>query len=422
MVSDKYKPPSLGQNWTEALIKVVLILRRVYLDHGATTPVHPEVAKAMLPYLTSHFGNPSSLHAWGREAKAALENARNQVAQLIGADPEEIFFTSGGTEADNLAIFGVARSLEKRGKHLITSAIEHHAVLDSVKCLGEHGFEVTFIPVDGQGLINPEDVRKAIKPSTTLISIMHVNNEVGTIQPIEEIGRIAREHSILFHTDAVQSCGKMAVNVGALKVDLLSLSSHKIYGPKGMGALYVRKGVRLQPILHGGRQEKKRRPGTENLPGIVGFGKAAALAQAELDTERERLTVLRDRLIEGLQNRVEYVHLNGHPTKRIPGNVNVSFEFVEGESLLLSLDMQGIAASSGSACTSGSLEPSHVLLAMGIPPQLAHGSVRMTLGRDNTAEDIDYVLEVLPDIVVRLRSMSALSPEMKDEWGREAYV
>lgn len=401
---------------------MVLILRRVYLDHGATTPVHPEVVKAMLPYLSAQFGNPSSLHEWGREAKAAMEDARSRVAKLIGADSEEIFFTSGGTESDNLAIFGVANSLRKRGNHLITSAVEHHAVLDSVKYLGEHGFDVTWIPVDGYGLVNPEDIRKAIRPDTILISIMHVNNEVGTIQPIEEIGRIAREHGVVFHTDAVQSCGKIPVNVKALNVDLLSLSSHKIYGPKGSGALYVRKGLRLEPILHGGGQEKKRRPGTENLPGIVGFGKAATIALEELGTEMERLTTLRDRLIEGIQNRIEYVHLNGHPSHRIPGNVNMSFEFVEGESLLLSLDMQGIAASSGSACTSGSLEPSHVLLAMGIPHQLAQGSVRMTLGRDNTAEDIDYVLEVLPDIVSRLRSMSPLSPEMNNGWRREAHV
>lgn len=401
---------------------MVLILRRVYLDHGATTPVHPEVVKAMLPYLSAQFGNPSSLHEWGREAKAAMEDARSRVAKLIGADSEEIFFTSGGTESDNLAIFGVVNSLRKRGNHLITSAVEHHAVLDSVKYLGEHGFDVTWIPVDGYGLVNPEDIRKAIRPDTILISIMHVNNEVGTIQPIEEIGRIAKEHGVVFHTDAVQSCGKIPVNVKALNVDLLSLSSHKIYGPKGSGALYVRKGLRLEPILHGGGQEKKRRPGTENLPGIVGFGKAATIALEELGTEMERLTTLRDRLIEGIQNRIEYVHLNGHPSHRIPGNVNMSFEFVEGESLLLSLDMQGIAASSGSACTSGSLEPSHVLLAMGIPHQLAQGSVRMTLGRDNTAEDIDYVLEVLPDIVSRLRSMSPLSPEMNNGWRREAHV
>ncbi|MBC7342566.1 MAG: cysteine desulfurase NifS [Clostridia bacterium] len=398
------------------------MLRRVYLDHGATTPVHPEVVKAMLPYLSAQFGNPSSLHEWGREAKAAMEDARSRVAKLIGADSEEIFFTSGGTESDNLAIFGVVNSLRKRGNHLITSAVEHHAVLDSVKYLGEHGFDVTWIPVDGYGLVNPEDIRKAIRPDTILISIMHVNNEVGTIQPIEEIGRIAKEHGVVFHTDAVQSCGKIPVNVKALNVDLLSLSSHKIYGPKGSGALYVRKGLRLEPILHGGGQEKKRRPGTENLPGIVGFGKAATIALEELGTEMERLTTLRDRLIEGIQNRIEYVHLNGHPSHRIPGNVNMSFEFVEGESLLLSLDMQGIAASSGSACTSGSLEPSHVLLAMGIPHQLAQGSVRMTLGRDNTAEDIDYVLEVLPDIVSRLRSMSPLSPEMNNGWRREAHV
>lgn len=393
-------------------------MRKVYLDHSATTPVRPEVAELMLTYLTTHFGNPSSIHSFGREAKKAQEIAREQVAGLIGANPQEIIFTSGGTEADNLAVIGVAQAYSKKGKHLITSTIEHHAVLDTFEYLEKQGFKVTYIPVDSEGMVDPEDVEKAITDETTLISIMHVNNEVGTIQPIEEIGRIAKSKGVIFHTDAVQSVGKIPVDVNKLQVDLLTASSHKIYGPKGVGCLYVRKGVRLEPQFHGGGQERKRRPGTENLPGIVGFGKAAELAGQELEQEMERLTELRDMLIRGILERIPEVKLNGHREKRLPGNVNVSIRYIEGESLLLSLDMKGIAASSGSACTSGSLDPSHVLLAMGIPHEIAHGSLRMTLGRDNTKEDIEYVLEVLPAIVERLRAMS---PLYEQSIGEEKY-
>ncbi|MDN5348158.1 MAG: cysteine desulfurase [Clostridia bacterium] len=383
-------------------------MRKVYLDHSATTPVRPEVLEAMLPYLKENFGNPSSIHSFGREAKKALEEARERVAGLIGARPEEITFTSGGTEADNLAIIGTAYANADKGRHIITSSIEHHAALDSAQFLLRHGFKVTFLPVTPEGLVRVEDVAAAITDETILISIMHVNNEVGTIQPIKEIGRLAREKGIIFHTDAVQSVGKIPVNVDDLGVDLLTASSHKIYGPKGVGCLYIRKGTRIQPQLHGGGQERKRRPGTENLPGIVGFGKAAELAGKELEEEAARLARLRDKLIDGVLERIPEVQLNGHRTLRVPHNANFSFRYVEGESILLSLDMHGIAASSGSACTSGSLDPSHVLLAMGIPHEVAHGSVRMTLGKDNTEEDIDYVLEVLPGIIERLRAMSPL--------------
>mgnify|MGYP000014396662 FL=1 len=385
-------------------------MRRVYLDHSATTPVRKEVADLVYSYMTTYFGNPSSIHSFGREAKKAMEVAREQVADLIGAKPEEIIFTSGGTEADNLAVIGTAFANQKKGKHVITSAIEHHAVLDSFKYLEKQGFKVTYVPVDKNGLVDPDDVAKAITDETTLISIMHVNNEVGTIQPIKEIAELAKSKNknIIVHTDGVQSVGKIPVNVDDLQVDLLSASSHKIYGPKGVGCLYVRKGTKIEPTHHGGGQERKRRPGTENLPGIVGFGKAAELAKQELEQEMKRLTELRDMLIDGILERIPDVKLNGDRIKRVPGNVNVSIRYVEGESLLLSLDMKGIAASSGSACTSGSLDPSHVLLAMGIPHEIAHGSLRMTLGRDNTKEDIEYVLDTLPEIVKRLRAMSPL--------------
>lgn len=388
-------------------------MRKVYLDHSATTPVRPEVLEAMLPFLQGRFGNPSSLHGWGREAKKALEEAREHVAALIGARPEEIVFTSGGTEADNLAIMGAAYANARKGKHIITSSIEHHAALDTAAYLEKQGFKVTFLPVTSEGLVRVEDVAEAITEETILISIMHANNEVGTIQPIAEIGRLAKEKGIIFHSDAVQSAGKIPVNVDELGVDLLSLSAHKIYGPKGVGALYVRKGTRLDPILHGGAQERKRRPGTENMPGIVGFGKAAELARQEMASEAERLAKLRDKLLDGIVERIPHVIVTGHRRQRLPNHASVCVKYVEGESMLLSLDMHGVAASSGSACTSGSLDPSHVLLAMGLPHEVAHGSLRLTLGRDNTEEDIDYVLEVLPPIVERLRAMSPL-------WEREA--
>ncbi|WP_258359934.1 cysteine desulfurase NifS [Moorella sulfitireducens (nom. illeg.)] len=384
-------------------------MRRVYLDHSATTPVRPEVLEAMLPFLKEDaLGNPSTIYSYGREAKKALDEAREKVAYLIGARPEEVFFTSGGTEADNLALIGTAAANEKKGRHIITSSIEHHAVLHTAQYLMRQGFKVTFLPVTPEGLVRVEDVEEAITDETILISVMHVNNEVGTIQPIKEIGHLARERGIIFHTDAVQSVGKIPVDVDELNVDLLSASAHKIYGPKGVGCLYIRKGTRITPILHGGGQERKRRPGTENMPGIVGFGRAAELAGKELPHEMKRLQALRDKLIDGILERIEDVQVNGDRENRVATNANFSFRYVEGESLLLSLDMKGICASSGSACTSGSLDPSHVLLAMGIPHEVAHGSVRMTLGRDNTEADIDYVLEVMPEIVTRLRAMSPL--------------
>ncbi len=390
-------------------------MHRIYLDHSATTPVRPEVAEIMTEYMTGKFGNPSSVHSFGREAKQALEKARKQVADFINAQPEEITFTSGGTEADNMAIIGAAFRHSDKGKHIITSAVEHHAVLHACEHLEKIGFEVTVLPVDEYGIINLDDLRNAIREDTILITIMHANNEVGSIQPVEEIGRLAREKGVLFHTDAVQSLCKIPVDVQAMNIDLLTGSGHKIYGPKGIGFLYARKGVKLAPIAFGGAQEKKVRPGTENLPGIVGLGLAIELAGEEMASEMPRLQDLRDKLMKGLLENIPNVRLNGHPTLRVPINVNVSFEFVEGESLLLSLDMKGIAASSGSACTSGSLDPSHVLLAMGICKEIAHGSVRMTLGRDNTEQDVDYVLEVFPEIVQRLRDMSPLYQESRKE-------
>lgn len=384
-------------------------MRRVYLDHSATTPVDPEVASLIMTYYTEKYGNPSSIHSFGQEAKNALEEARSQVADLIGAKPEEITFTSGGTEADNLAVLGVAEAYRKKGKHLITTAIEHHAVLDTFEFLAKNGFELTILPVDQYGVVSPEEVKKAIRPDTILLSVMHANNEVGTIQPIAEIGKISRQHGVIFHVDAVQSLGKIPVNVNELQVDMLTVSSHKIYGPKGVGALYVRKGIRLVPRVHGGGQEKKRRSGTENTPGIIGFGKACELAKQRMAEEAETLKKLRDKLMQGILDRIDYVKVNGPiGEQRLPNNVNVSIRFVEGEALLLSLDMVGIAASSGSACTSGSLDPSHVLLAMGLPHEIAHGSLRFSLGHQNTEEDINYVLEQLPKIIERLRMMSPL--------------
>ncbi len=386
--------------------------RRVYFDHSATTPVHPEVVEEMYRFLKDNFGNPTSLHYFGQKARKAVEEAREKVAAAIGASPAEIVFTSGGTEADNMAIHGVAYTNRNRGNHIITSAVEHHAVLNTVKALGKQGFTVTILPVDQYGMVSVEDVAAAITDKTILITIMHANNEVGTIMPIAEIGRLAREKGILFHTDAVQSFGKIPVNVDELNVDLLSISGHKIYGPKGIGALYIRKGTRWrQTLFHGGAQERLRRAGTENTPGIIGLGKAAELAMANMEQETAYLTRLRDKLIDGVMKKISHVRLTGHPTKRLPNHASFCFEFIEGESMLLSLDLQGIAASSGSACTSGSLEPSHVLLAMGIPHEVAHGSIRITLGRDNTEEDIDYFLEVMPPIVERLRAMSPLDQE-----------
>ena len=383
-------------------------MNRIYLDNAATTPVRREVFEAMVPYLTDKYGNPSSIHSYGREARADLNRAREQVAAAIGAAPEEIIFTAGGSEADNLAIKGTALAMYGEKSHIITSAVEHHAVLHSVESLKRLGFSVTILPVDSEGMVDPEDVKRAITPETCLISIMYANNEVGTIQPIEEISRIAREAGVLFHTDAVQAVGHMPVDVKSLGVDMLSLSGHKFYGPKGVGALYARRGVRLAPLIDGGAQERKRRAGTENMAGIVGMGMAIELAVSEMDEVSAKEERLRDKLIDGLTQRIPDVKLNGHRRLRLPNNVNMSFLYVEGESLLLNLDMEGIAASSGSACTSGSLAPSHVLMAMGIPHEVAHGSVRMTLGRYTEDADVERVLDVMPRIVEKLRAMSPI--------------
>jgi cysteine desulfurase len=388
-------------------------MRRIYLDHAATTPTRPEVMKAMLPYFTDAFGNPSSIHSQGQEAKGAVEEARTKVAELIGARSEEIVFTSGGTEADNYALKGIAYANEDKGNHIITTSIEHHAVLEVCKFLGRRGLRISYLPVDKYGLVDPRDVRKAITDKTILISVMHANNEIGTIEPVEEIGTIAREAGIYFHTDAVQTAGHIPMNVDELKVDLLSISAHKLYGPKGAGVLYVRKGTRLVSLMHGGAHEKRRRAGTENVPAIVGLGKAVELVGQEVGKETERLAYLRDKLIEGLGEKIDHTRLNGHPTRRLPNNVNVSIDFVEGESMLLNLDLAGICASTGSACSSASLEPSHVLLALGLPPEQAHGSLRFTLGRENTEADVERVLEVLPGIVARLRAMSPLLKTQK---------
>jgi len=383
-------------------------LKRVYLDNSATTQTHEEVAKIMVEYMTEKYGNPSSIHSFGREAHKAIEEARAQVATLLGANPNEIFFTSGGTEADNLAIKGVALANRKKGNHIITTAIEHHAVLHSCEFLEKEGFVVTYLPVDENAMVSLEDVRKAITDQTILISVMYANNEVGTMQPIREIGQLAKEKGIYFHTDAVQAVGSYPVNVNDDHIDLLSLSGHKFNGPKGIGALYVRRGVRIGSIQKGGSQERGMRAGTENVPGIIGLGKASELAGAEMDEKIKKLTGLREKLIEGIIAKIPDVKLNGHRTARLPGNVNFSFLYVEGESLLLNLDLKGVAASSGSACTSGSLDPSHVLLAMGLTHEVAHGSLRLSLGRNNTEADADYCLEVLPGILERLRSMSPL--------------
>ena len=388
-------------------------MKQIYLDYAATTPTHPEVVKAMLPYFTSAFGNPSTLYACGQETKGAIEEARVKVADLIGARDEEIVFTSGGTEADNFALKGVAYANEKKGNHIITTPIEHHAVIETCKFLEGRGFKVTCLPVDGYGLVDPDDVRRAITDETILISVMHANNEVGTIEPIAEIGKIAKEAEIYFHTDAVQAVGRIPVDVDELGVDLLSLSAHKIYGPKGVGALYIRKGTRLSSFMHGGEQEKGRRASTENVPGIVGLGKAAELARQDMSKEVERITCLRDQLIKGLLERIDHIHLNGHPQMRLPNNANVSVDFVEGESMALNLDLEGICVSTGSACSSSSLEPSHVLLAMGLPPEQTHGSLRLTLGRWTTEKEINRVIEVLPPIVAKLRAMSPLLKTIK---------
>lgn len=383
-------------------------MKKVYLDNNATTALAPEVLEAMLPFYREEFGNPSSIHAFGRGVRVAIDEAREEVAKLVGAEPGEVIFTSGGTEADNFAVKGVAYACQEYGRHIITSAIEHPAVLNTCQYLEERGFRVTYLPVNGQGLVDPEDVRKAIDRGTILITLMHANNETGTLQPIREIGEIARERGICFHTDAVQSVGKLPFQVKELGANLLSLSAHKIHGPKGMGALYLEKGTKLHPLLHGGHHERGWRAGTENTAGIVGLGRACRLAAQGLPEELQRLAALRDRLEQGIQERIRQVKLNGHPTQRLPNTLNCSFWGIEGESLLINLDLEGIAISTGSACASGSINPSHVLLAMGIPEEICRSSLRFSLGRYNTAEEIDYTLEVLPRIVDRLRRISPL--------------
>ena len=385
----------------------------IYMDNSATTPLKREVLDAMLPYLTEEYGNASSIYATGRSAKKAVDTARETVAAAIGAKPAELYFTACGSEADNWAIKGVAYACQNRGKHIITSAIEHHAVLHTTQYLEKQGYEVTYLPVDEYGLVRPADLEAAIRPDTILVSIMFANNEIGTVQPIAELAKIAKAHGVLFHTDAVQAIGNEEINVKELGVDLLSISAHKISGPKGVGALYIRTGVRIENFMHGGAQERNRRAGTENVAGIVGFAKAMELATADIPAHKAKLCKLRDRLIAGIEERIPYCRLNGHREKRLCTNVNFSFQYIEGESLLLLLDMNGIAASSGSACTSGSLDPSHVLLAIGLPHEIAHGSLRLSLGDFNTEEEVDKVLDALVPIVQRLREMSQLYEEVK---------
>jgi cysteine desulfurase len=381
---------------------------KVYLDHAATTPVRSEVVEAMMPYLTTLFGNPSSLHDYGQSAKQAIDEARAKVADLIGANADEIYFTSCGTESNNFALKGAAAAGRKKGNHIVTSSIEHHSVLHSAKSLEKQGFEVTYVPVDRNGLVDPAAVSEAIRPDTILVSIMHANNEIGTIEPIADIAKITKEKSVPLHTDAVMTAGTIPVDVNELGVDLLSLAANEFYGPKGVAALYVKKGTRILPYLDGGIQENGRRAGTENVPGIVGLGVAAELAKAEIPARVAKVTGLRTNLINGLMERIDHLYLNGHPTQRLPGNVNVCVEYIEGESMLLFMNMQGIMASSGSSCTSRALKASHVLTAIGVEPGLANGSLLLTLGVDNTAHDVVYVLDHLPMIVRRLRQMSPL--------------
>ena len=385
-------------------------MRKVYLDNAATTALSPKVLEKMMPYLTDIYGNASSPHSFGQTARIGVEHAREQVARAINADPSEIVFTGCGTESDNAVLFGVAERYAKKGDHIITTNVEHHAILHSCAALEKKGIKVTYLPVDKDGLVTPEQVRDAITDKTILVSVMFANNEVGTIMPIPEIAAVCHEKGVLFHTDAVQAAGHIPIDVKAMGIDMLSISGHKFHGPKGVGVLYERKGIRLPSYIIGGEQEKGRRAGTENVAGIVGLGEALELAVTNMSETSARMTRMRDRLIEGIEATIPEVKLNGHRTKRLPNNVNFSIKYIEGESILLMLDMAGIAASSGSACTSGSLDPSHVLLALGLTHEVAHGSVRMTLGDDTTDEDIDYVLETLPKVAHRLRAMSPISP------------
>jgi cysteine desulfurase len=388
------------------------LMRRIYFDHNATTPVDPAVREAMLPYLSEAFGNASSIHSFGQQARAAVEQARQSVAALLGAHPAEIVFTSGGTEADNLAIFGIVHAASGARKHVITTQIEHHAVLNICQALQEQGVAVTFLPVSGDGRVDPDDVRRALRPETVLITVMHANNELGTVQPIAEIARLAAEADVWFHTDAVQSAGKLPLDVESLGVDLLSLSAHKLYGPKGVGALYVRRGVHLKPLLYGGHHERDRRPGTENVAGIVGLGQAAALARQRLGEDAVRLAALRDRLERGLLERIPHARVNGAGAPRTPNTTNITFSFIEGEALVIALDLKGLACSTGAACSSGAVEPSHVLTAIGLPPEEARASLRFSLGHGNTDAEVEYALEVIPDVVEHLRQ---LSPQYKKQ-------
>jgi len=391
------------------------------MDHNATTPVHPEVFEEMLPFLKDEWGNPSSIHWAARAPRKAIDDAREKVCAFLNCSPVEVIFTSCGSESDNLAIKGVALAKKSKGNHIITTRVEHPAVLNTCKYLEKEGFDVTYLNVDSEGLLSLDRLREAITPKTILITIMYVNNETGVIFPIGDIGKIAKERDITFHTDAVQAAGKLPLDVKSLNCDLLSISGHKLYAPKGVGALYAKRGVRLVPLIHGGHHERNRRGGTENVAGIAGLGRAVEVAARDMEKENERLKKLRDRLHKGLVERVPHVKLNGHPEKRVANTLNISFEFVEGESLLLNLDMLGVAASSGSACTSGSLEPSHVLLALGLTPEVSHGSVRFSMGKSNTEEDIDYILEKMPPIVERMRSMSPLWDEAAKKGGAIAF-
>ena len=383
-------------------------MKTVYMDYAATTYVKPEVLEEMLPYFTEKFGNPSSFYGISRETKMAIDKARGQVANAINCDMNEVYFTGGGSESDNWAIKGIASAHRKKGNHIITTKIEHHAVLHTCEYLEKNGFEVTYLDVNEEGFVDLEELKNAITDKTILVSIMFANNEIGTIQPVKEIGAICRERKVLFHTDAVQAVGNVPIDVKEMNIDLLSLAGHKIYGPKGIGSLYIKKGVRIHNLIHGGAQERRKRAGTENIPAIVGYGKAAEMAKENMEHHISELTRLREKLIAGVMERIPYTRLNGHRTDRLPGNTNFSFEFIEGEGILLLLDQVGIAGSSGSACTSGSLDPSHVLMAIGLTHEWAHGSLRLTVGDFTTDEDIDYILEKLPPIIERLRMLSPL--------------
>lgn len=380
----------------------------IYLDNAATTKTSEEVVAAMLPYFTEYYGNPSSVYEFASESKKAVSNARRTIAETLGAQENEIYFTAGGSEADNWALKATAEAYQSKGKHIITTKIEHHAILHTAEYLEKRGFEITYIGVDENGVVKVDELEKAIRPDTILISVMFANNEIGTIQPIKEIGEIAKKHGVLFHTDAVQAYGQLPINVDELHIDMLSSSGHKLNGPKGIGFLYIRKGVRIRSFVHGGAQERKRRAGTENVPGIVGYGKAAEIAAKTMKERTAKEIELRDHLIDRVLAEVPYTRLNGHRTNRLPNNANFSFQFVEGESLLILLDNNGICGSSGSACTSGSLDPSHVLLAIGLPHEIAHGSLRLTLSAETTMEDIDFVVDCIKQIIERLRSMSPL--------------